>query len=119
MFSDLVKLGALAALFHAVDVRASYTFLSIGDWGGHALEKTQYKDNVDDVAKQMAKTVRMITSFPHLYVREETLTAETKRKASATGAHFVVNTGDNFYWSVSSHCRSLPTPRVCFDRKHR
>ena len=54
-----VKVAAVAALTifsNAVDVHA-YSFLTVGDWGGHALEKTQYKNNVDDVAQQMAKTV--------------------------------------------------------------
>ena len=44
-----VKIAAVAALTivsNAVDVRA-YSFLTVGDWGGHALEKTQYKNNND------------------------------------------------------------------------
>lgn len=50
-----------------------YAFLSIGDWGGAAVDD-QYKQNTYDVAGQMATT------------------------ASSVSAKFVINTGDNFYW---------------------
>jgi len=50
------------------------SFLSMGDWGGHALERPQYGINVDAVAKQMGSTIK------------------------AEASKFMVNTGDNFYW---------------------
>jgi len=52
------------------------TFLTIGDWGGAALQETTkpYHQNVLDVAKAMDAV------------------------AKAHGAKLVVNTGDNFYW---------------------
>eukprot|EP00467_Chlorarachnion_reptans_P008534 CAMPEP_0114527278 /NCGR_PEP_ID=MMETSP0109-20121206/23522_1 /TAXON_ID=29199 /ORGANISM="Chlorarachnion reptans, Strain CCCM449" /LENGTH=455 /DNA_ID=CAMNT_0001709215 /DNA_START=20 /DNA_END=1388 /DNA_ORIENTATION=- len=53
-----------------------YTFLSIGDWGGAALETPSYtaKKNVYAVAGAMAN------------------------KASESNPQFIINTGDNFYW---------------------
>lgn len=51
----------------------SYTFLSVGDWGGAAVSP-EYSNNVYDVAAQMAQ------------------------QASDSNAKFVINTGDNFYW---------------------
>lgn len=64
--------------FIAFDVAtcSGYSFITLGDWGGAALEESFYtsKTNVYDVAKAMANT------------------------ASQHNAQFVVNTGDNFYW---------------------
>ena len=64
---------AIFAIGHSVLGDVPYSFLSIGDWGGAAVDD-QYKQNTYDVASQMATT------------------------ASSTSAKFVINTGDNFYW---------------------
>jgi len=55
---------------------AGLSFLTLGDWGGAALEEDSkpYHQNVIDVAKAMDKS------------------------ATQTNAKFIVNTGDNFYW---------------------
>jgi len=55
---------------------AAFSFLTVGDWGGEALEEPSkpYHQNVLNVAKAME------TAMSHY------------------GASFVVNTGDNFYW---------------------
>lgn len=67
MFSLFVVFPSLAA---------GFTFLTVGDWGGNALQETSkpYHQNVLNVAKAMDASAR------------------------AHGAKFVVNTGDNFYW---------------------
>ena len=58
-----------------VIIKASnYAFLSIGDWGGAALDDPQYSKNVYDVADRMATI------------------------ASKVSPKLIVNTGDNFYW---------------------
>ena len=55
---------------------ASYTFLTLGDWGGAALEEPSkpYAQNVKNVASAL------------------------KGVFSAEDVRFLVNTGDNFYW---------------------
>eukprot|EP01035_Chromulina_nebulosa_P022907 gene22907-29673_t len=65
-------LTSLLSILFLSQARASYNFLSIGDWGGAAI--TEYTHNVVNVAAQMVKT------------------------ATASDPAFIVNTGDNFYW---------------------
>lgn len=67
------------AVFLAVAAQGAngaYTFMSVGDWGGNALNETYYtsKKNVAAVASGMA------------------------RYAKQNSPKFVVSTGDNFYW---------------------
>ena len=50
------------------------TFISVGDWGGHALKEDDYPQNTLAVALQM------------------------KKSAAALKVPFVIGTGDNFYW---------------------
>lgn len=57
---------------------ASYTFLSIGDWGANAIPdrgSMSYQKNVGAVASQLTK--------------------------AAEQAEFVLNLGDSFYWYVT------------------
>lgn len=53
---------------------AAYSFLSLGDWGGHALETPEYQTTSMAVAKQLLST------------------------ANVDDAAFLVNTADSFYW---------------------
>lgn len=59
-----------------VALAESYSFITLGDWGGAALEEPSkpYSKNVAAVSAQIAKTAQQVD------------------------AKFVVNTGDNFYW---------------------
>jgi hypothetical protein len=68
-------LFALACLVVAADADA-YSFITLGDWGGAALQEPSkpYSQNVKDVSRQMTAT------------------------AAASKPKFIVNTGDNFYW---------------------
>lgn len=66
-------IGVGIVLFMKFSLVASYSFVSIGDWGGAQLGG-QYTINVDSVAAQMAST------------------------AASVNAQFLINTGDNFYW---------------------
>eukprot|EP00656_Telonema_subtile_P008588 TRINITY_DN14007_c0_g4_i1.p1 TRINITY_DN14007_c0_g4~~TRINITY_DN14007_c0_g4_i1.p1 ORF type:complete len:437 (+),score=109.12 TRINITY_DN14007_c0_g4_i1:73-1383(+) len=68
--SRVVLLLACAALAE------SYSFITLGDWGGAALEEPSkpYSANVKAVAASMAAS------------------------AAKNDAKFIVNTGDNFYW---------------------
>lgn len=61
---------------YALAAADGLSFLTVGDWGGAALEEPSkpYAKNVKDVAAQMGKT------------------------AAEKNIKFVVNTGDNFYW---------------------
>eukprot|EP00439_Symbiodinium_sp_Y106_P027436 s5793_g3.t1 len=68
----MIRLWAFFSLFGAV-AEGSVSFLTLGDWGGYALGSF-HQTTVTAVAQQMAKT------------------------AAQTGASFVVNTGDNFYY---------------------
>ncbi len=79
MALEKMLLAIFSLFFTAGVASAEYTFLSIGDWGGAFVGETnpaevQYKNNVYAVAQQMAIT------------------------ANQTGAKFIINTGDNFYW---------------------
>jgi hypothetical protein len=65
--------SVISALLIVGAQAANFAFLSIGDWGGAALDQ-QASDNVYAVSAQMATT------------------------AAASSAQFIVNTGDNFYW---------------------
>mmetsp|Transcript_8470 Transcript_8470/g.12634 ORF Transcript_8470/g.12634 Transcript_8470/m.12634 type:complete len:352 (-) Transcript_8470:206-1261(-) len=60
-------------LLSPLPLSLSFSFLTVGDWGGAALGG-QAETNVYSVSSQMAET------------------------ASSSGASFVVNVGDNFYW---------------------
>jgi hypothetical protein len=53
---------------------ASYSFMTLGDWGGAVLEEGTYKENTYAVAKQLALS------------------------SAQLDAKFIVSTGDNFYW---------------------
>ena len=53
---------------------AANTFVTLGDWGGSALDNPQYAINTQTVAAAMATTVEN------------------------SAAQFIVNTGDSFYW---------------------
>lgn len=66
----------LALAFTATCRCAGISFITLGDWGGAALEEPTkpYSQNVKNVAQAMSKT------------------------AAATNAKFIVNTGDSFYW---------------------
>ena len=80
MFSQLALMLLVSCQFTA----ASYTFLSIGDWGANAIPdrgSMSYQKNVGAVASQLTK--------------------------AAEQAEFVLNLGDSFYWYVTS---SLSTP---------
>ncbi|KAJ1437636.1 Metallo-dependent phosphatase-like protein [Ochromonadaceae sp. CCMP2298] len=71
------SVGAIVLLSAAVALGLdNYAFLSVGDWGGNALDESFYttEQNVADVAAAMA-------------------TAST-----AISAKFIIGTGDNFYW---------------------
>lgn len=70
----LITAFVLAATCPFVD--AGLSFITLGDWGGAALEEPSmpYSQNVKDVASQMEKT------------------------ATEKDVKFVINTGDNFYW---------------------
>ncbi|CAE7586742.1 DIP13 [Symbiodinium sp. KB8] len=68
----MIRLWACFLLFSAA-AEGSVSFLTLGDWGGYALGSF-HQTTVTAVAQQMAKT------------------------ATQTGASFVVNTGDNFYY---------------------
>jgi len=70
LFTALV----LVLLIHVVVSQTGKTFISIGDWGGAALEEGQYAENTDIVATQLGKS------------------------AEALNAEFIISTGDNFYW---------------------
>lgn len=70
----LVQLFSIAFLFPSTILANTYAFLSLGDWGGAALEDSKYTKTVYAVSNQM-----------------ETI-------ATAIGTKFVINTGDNFYW---------------------
>lgn len=73
-FSIVFKMRSLVIFSALCGVAAgNYAFLSIGDWGGAMIDE-QTKNNVYAVSAQMQTT------------------------ATATGAHFIINTGDNFYW---------------------
>ncbi|CAE8610671.1 unnamed protein product [Polarella glacialis] len=74
--AKLRSLAALALATSSLETDAGLSFLTIGDWGGAALEYPDhpYAQNVKDVSAQMGKT------------------------ATEKDAKFVVNTGDNFYW---------------------
>mmetsp|Transcript_4145 Transcript_4145/g.10484 ORF Transcript_4145/g.10484 Transcript_4145/m.10484 type:complete len:443 (+) Transcript_4145:18-1346(+) len=64
---------AVAAVASAAT--GSFTFFSIGDWGGADLEKAVYGQNVRSVAQAMASTA-----------------------AQDQAPNFVIGTGDNFYY---------------------
>lgn len=70
----LLRKISFAAL--SVAAKAGVSFITVGDWGGAALEEPSkpYSQNVRDVAAQM------------------------ERSANEHGVQFIVNTGDNFYW---------------------
>lgn len=70
----LAQLFPVVFLFPPTILANNYAFLSLGDWGGAALEDPKYTKTVYAVSEQM-----------------ETI-------ATAVGAKFVLNTGDNFYW---------------------
>merc|ERR1712127_858930 len=61
---------------HTVRADGSLSFITLGDWGGAALEEPTkpYSKNVQDVATAMATS------------------------AQKNNVKFIVNTGDNFYW---------------------
>merc|ERR1712216_510819 len=73
LFAVVVCAFAFAAAKPAGD---GLSFITLGDWGGAALEEPSkpYANNVKEVAAAMAKS------------------------ATENDVKFIVNTGDNFYW---------------------
>jgi hypothetical protein len=69
----LVLFVSLAAVL-IVKGTEQFSFLTLGDWGGAALEGGHYTKNVYDVAKQLG------------------VSAENLKPK------FIINTGDNIYW---------------------
>ena len=70
----MLLLSCILAVAAVAAAAGEASFVSVGDWGGHALKEDDYAQNTLAVAAQMKTT------------------------AKALGAQFVIGTGDNFYW---------------------
>lgn len=77
-------------LLSAVVAAEGYSFITLGDWGGAALEEPSkpYSKNVQEVSG--------IALCPPTALR--VVLAAMASSAEKNSIKFVVNTGDNFYW---------------------